>query len=151
MQEFQSPSFRNENMLQFEALLFIGLIIAGALFRRGRVIEGLWIVVLGYMALSSVRHVPIFVTVTAPMIAAEMTDWWKTWVGDASRKSAAGILNQMGCDLARGFSAPASGRWWWLQRWCSAGRRLRGPGLSQRILPDRWFTPMSRKFCRRAC
>jgi len=47
--------------------------------------------------------VPIFVTVTAPLIAAEMTSWWKTWVGDASAKSAKGILNQMGFDLARGF------------------------------------------------
>jgi len=103
VQEFQSPIFRDENMLQFEALLFIGLITAGARFRRGRVIDGLWILVLGYMALSSVRHVPIFVTVTAPLIAAEMTSWWKTWVGDASAKSAKGILNQMGFDLARGF------------------------------------------------
>ncbi len=103
VQEFQSPIFRGENMLQFEALLFIGLITAGARFRRGRVIDGLWILALAYMALSSVRHVPIFVTVTAPLIAAEMTSWWKTWVGDASPKSAAGILNQMGFDLARGF------------------------------------------------
>nr|MDP9115165.1 hypothetical protein [Acidobacteriota bacterium] len=30
VQEFQSPVFRGENMLQFEALLFIGLIAAGA-------------------------------------------------------------------------------------------------------------------------
>jgi len=103
VQEFQSPIFRDENMLQFEALLFIGLITAGARFRRGRVIDGLWILALGYMALSSVRHVPIFVTVTAPLIAAEMTSWWKTWVGAASAKSAKGILNQMGFDLAQGF------------------------------------------------
>src|SRR5665213_2855601 len=103
VQEFQSPIFRNENMLQFEALLFIGLITAGARLRRGRVIDGLWILALGYMALSSVRHVPIFVTVTAPLIAAAMTSWWKIWVGDASPKSAAGILNQMGFELARGF------------------------------------------------
>ena len=34
IQEFQSPSFRNENMLQFEALLLVGLIAAGLLFRR---------------------------------------------------------------------------------------------------------------------
>jgi len=103
VQEFQSPSFRGENMLQFEALLFIGLITAGARFRRGKVIDGLWILSLGYMALSSVRHVPIFVTVTAPLIAVEITSWWKGWVGDASRKSALGILNQMGSEVVRGF------------------------------------------------
>ena len=35
IQEFQSPSFRSENMLQFEALLLAGLIVAGSLLRRG--------------------------------------------------------------------------------------------------------------------
>jgi len=103
VQEFQSPVFRNENMLQFEALLFIGLIAAGARFRRGRVIDGLWILSLGYMSLSSVRHVPIFVTVTAPLIAVEITSWWSVWVGAAPAKSAKGILHQMGFELARGF------------------------------------------------
>src|SRR5205085_434915 len=44
VQEFQSPTFRSENMLQFEALLLIGLIVAGAQFRRWKVVEGLWIV-----------------------------------------------------------------------------------------------------------
>ena len=41
VQEFQSPSFRGENMLQFEALLFAGLIAAGTRFRRVKVIDGL--------------------------------------------------------------------------------------------------------------
>jgi len=103
VQEFQSPSFRNENMLQFEALLFIGLIVAGARLRRGQVIDGLWILCLGYMALSSVRHVPIFVTVAGPMIAVEMTYWWRAWVGASSRGSALGILDQMGREILPGF------------------------------------------------
>jgi hypothetical protein len=103
VQEFQSPSFRNENMLQFEALLFIGLITAGARLRRGQVIDGLWILCLGYMALSSVRHVPIFVTVAGPMIAVEMTYWWRAWVGTSPSQSALGILNQMGRDILPGF------------------------------------------------
>ena len=103
VQEFQSPTFRDENMLQFEALLFIALIAAGARFRRGKAIDGLWILSLGYMALSSVRHVPIFATVTAPLIAVELTSWWKGCVGDASRKSVLGILNQMGFEMVRGF------------------------------------------------
>lgn len=103
VQEFQSPSFRDENMLQFEALLFVGLIAAGARFRRGQVIDGLWIVCLGYMSLSSIRHVPIFVTVTSPLIAIEMTSWWRALVGNASSKSGLGILNQMGFDVVRGF------------------------------------------------
>ena len=58
IQEFQSPSFRSENMLQFEALLLIGLIVAGAQFRRWKIVEGLWIVFWAHMALGSVRHAP---------------------------------------------------------------------------------------------
>ncbi|HEY2845970.1 MAG TPA: hypothetical protein VGJ09_20075, partial [Bryobacteraceae bacterium] len=44
IQEFQSPTFRAENMLQFEALLLLGIMVAGALFRRRKIVEGLWIV-----------------------------------------------------------------------------------------------------------
>ena len=90
-------------MLQFEALLFIGLITAGARLRRGQVIDGLVDIGPGlYGAFeraprADLRHCD------RSMIAVEMTSWWKAWVGDASPKSAAGILNQMGFDLARGF------------------------------------------------
>jgi hypothetical protein len=71
--------------------------------RRGKVIDGLWILALGYMALSSVRHVPVFVTVAGPLLAVEMTSWWKAWVGDSTAKSSLGILNQMGFEIVRGF------------------------------------------------
>ena len=103
IQEFQSPSFRDENMMQFEALLFAGLMVAGMLFRRRRVVEGLWILVFANMALSSVRHVPVFVTVTVPIIAAEITDWWKQWTAGARKASLLGILNQMAADSISGF------------------------------------------------
>src|SRR5271155_2122125 len=73
IQEFMSPSFRNENMLQFEALLMAGLIAAGALLRRKCIVEALWIVFFAHMALASARHVPIYVTVVAPVIAYEVT------------------------------------------------------------------------------
>jgi len=55
------------------------------------------------MSLSSVRHVPIFVTVAGPMIAVEMTHWWRAWVANSSKQSALGILNQMGRDIVPGF------------------------------------------------
>jgi hypothetical protein len=103
VQEFQSPSFRSENMLQFEVLLFAGLIAAGARFRRGQVIDGLWVLALAYLALSSVRHVPVFVAVLAPLIASEATSWWRAFVDGAPKNSAQGILNQMGMDLIPGF------------------------------------------------
>jgi type IV secretory pathway VirB2 component (pilin) len=103
IQEFQSPIFRNENVLQFEALMLIGLIATGLLFRRGRVVEGLWIVYFAHMSLGSVRHVPIFVTVCAPVIAAEISDWWRTWTAGAKKSSLFGIVNQMSGDLAPSF------------------------------------------------
>ena len=103
IQEFQSPSFRNENMLQFEGLLFIGLMVAGLLFRRGRVVEGLWIILFANMSLSSVRHVPVYVTVTVPIIAAEMAEWWRTWTANATKSSLPGIINAMAADSIRQF------------------------------------------------
>ena len=103
VQEFQSPSFRSENMLQFEALLLIGLIVAAAQFRRWRIVEGLWIVFWAHMALGSVRHAPIFITVTAPIIAAELSAWWNQWSARARVNSLPHILNLMAADGLQGF------------------------------------------------
>ncbi|HTB14712.1 MAG TPA: hypothetical protein VK752_24235 [Bryobacteraceae bacterium] len=103
IQEFQSPIFRSENVLQFEALMLVGLIATGLLFRRGRIVEGLWIVYFAHMSLGSVRHVPIFVTVCAPVIAAELSDWWRAWTAGAKKSSLAGIVNQMSGDLESSF------------------------------------------------
>lgn len=103
IQEFQSPSFRNENMMQFEALLFIGLMVAGLSFRRGRVVEGLWIIFFANMSLSSVRHVPVYVTVTAPILAAEISEWWRAWTATARKSSLAGIVNAMAADSIAQF------------------------------------------------
>ncbi|MGD1091649.1 MAG: hypothetical protein ABSB35_06600 [Bryobacteraceae bacterium] len=108
IQEFQSPSFRTENMMQFEALLFIGLVVAGSLARRWRIVETLWIVYFAYMSLSSVRHVPVFVAVTTPVIAAELSGWWELWTRSLSKKSLIGILNQMAGDSMAGFRRSSS-------------------------------------------
>ena len=103
IQEFQSPVFRSENMLQFEALMLIGLIVAGAQFRRWKVVEGLWIVFWAHMALGSVRHAPVFITVTAPIIAAQLSDWWNAWTAHVKKSSLPGILNLMAADALKGF------------------------------------------------
>jgi len=103
IQEFQSPVFRSENMLQFEALMLVGLIVAGAQFRRWKVVEGLWIVFWAHMALGSVRHAPIFITVTAPIIASQLSDWWNGWTARLKRSSLPGILNLMAADAIKGF------------------------------------------------
>jgi hypothetical protein len=103
VQEFQSPSFRSENMLQFEALLLIGLIVAGTQFRRWKIVEGLWIVFWAHMALGSVRHAPVFIAITAPIMASQLSDWWNTWTGQVQKSSLPGILNLMAADALKGF------------------------------------------------
>lgn len=103
IQEFQSPVFRSENLLQFEALMLAGLIAAGLLFRRRRVAEGLWIVYLAHMSLASVRHVPIFVTVCAPVIALEASGWWRAWTNGARKSSLVGIVNQISRESMHSF------------------------------------------------
>ncbi len=103
IQEFQSPSFRGETMMQFEGLMLVGLIVAATLLRRKQVVEGLWIVFWAHMALGSVRHVPLFVTVCAPVIAAELGAWWTAWTTGAKKSSLVGIVNQMAADSLCGF------------------------------------------------
>jgi hypothetical protein len=103
IQEFQSPSFRTENMMQFEALLLVGLMVAASLFRRRRIVEGLWIVFWAHMALGSARHVPVFVTVAVPVIAAELAQWWGALTARAGKASLAGIINQIASDSLPGF------------------------------------------------
>jgi len=103
IQEFQSPSFRTENMLQFEALMLVGLLAAAGMLRRRRVVEALWVVFWIHMALGSVRHAPVYVTVAAPAVAAEVTLWWASATQRARKSSLAGILNQMSADILPGF------------------------------------------------
>jgi len=103
IQEFMSPIFRDENMMQFEVLLMVGLITAGALLRRKRIVEALWIVFFAHMALGSARHVPIYVTVVGPVVAYELGGWWKTWTHGAAKKSLPAIFNQMAADSAPWF------------------------------------------------
>jgi hypothetical protein len=103
IEEFQSPSFRTESMMQFEILLLTGLVVAGASFRRKQVVEGLWIAFWAHMALSSVRHVPVFITVCAPLVATEVSSWWTLWTAKAKKSSLTGIVNQMAADSLAGF------------------------------------------------
>jgi hypothetical protein len=103
VQEFQSPSFRDETMLQFEVLLVAGLLLAASALRRRQVVEALWVVFWTHAALSSIRHVPVYVAVAAPLIAAELTRWWEAAAAGRSRLSVVNILKALGDDSAAGF------------------------------------------------
>jgi hypothetical protein len=99
--EFQSPRFRSESLLHFELLLMAALLLAGTLLVRKRVADALLVVFWAHLALSSVRHVPLFVVVNAPLVAVEISRLWEGW--RSSPNSVGRILWSVGVDLAAGF------------------------------------------------
>ncbi len=103
IQEFQSPSFRHENILQYEVLLFAGLLAAASLLRRRQVTEAAWILFWAHQSLASVRHVPIYVAVAAPLVASEVTSWCEQAFARLDRRSVLSILNRIGADIGAGF------------------------------------------------
>jgi hypothetical protein len=100
VQEFQSPSFRGERMFQFEVLLFTGLAMAGVLLTKKRFVETLLILFWAQASLASVRHVPIFAIVAAPILIGQLTEFWNDWARYKPRKSIAGILRDLGSEFA---------------------------------------------------
>jgi hypothetical protein len=90
--EFQSPRFRSESMLQFEILLFAGVLLVPILFQRMRLAELLLILFWAHSALVSARHVPLYVIVAAPICAAEASRWWAEWSAGFSHRSIGGTL-----------------------------------------------------------
>ena len=100
VQEFQSPAFRDENMLQFEILLFAGLALAGVLLTKKRFVEAFLLLFWAQASLSSVRHVPIFAIVAAPILIAELTQYWNAWTQGKRRNSLAGIIRDLGSEFA---------------------------------------------------
>jgi hypothetical protein len=93
VQEFQSPSFRAESMFHYMLVLFVALAISAPLLKKHRLTEVLWIWFLAYHSLVSVRHVPLFMIVAAPIVAAEITDWWNQWAQAQPRQSIARTLD----------------------------------------------------------
>jgi hypothetical protein len=103
VQEFQAPTFRDEGQLQFEVLLLAGLVAIGFLLRRRLYPEALWMLFLAHSSLLSVRHAPLYSAVAAPLVAAEISEWWRAGVGGLKKSSAVRILHQLGADLTPGF------------------------------------------------
>ena len=103
VQEFQAPTFRNEGQFQFEALLVAGLVLTGLLLRRQHVTEALWLLFLAHSSLISVRHAPLYAAVAAPLIASELSVWWKNQAAERKKSSILSILHQLGEDLTPNF------------------------------------------------
>ena len=75
VQEIQSPDFRGESMLMFEGALLLGLVLAGRMAWRGEITRGLLVLAWAHAALTSVRHVPLFMLVATVFLAIEISQW----------------------------------------------------------------------------
>jgi len=100
IQEFQPPTFSDEEAMQFEILLVLGLMMAAVLIYRRNFVSALLVLFWAHQALSSVRHVTIYVWVAAPIIAAELTRLWQSFSTTQSARSIAGILRDLSRDLS---------------------------------------------------
>ena len=100
--EFQSPSFRNEHIRNYELLLIAGLMAAAFSIRRGKISAALAILFWAHESLSSVRHITIYVGLAAPMVALEATLLWRNWADGAPRKSIRAIVDQISADMLAG-------------------------------------------------
>src|SRR5260370_25716925 len=74
-------------------LAFLALAISGALLKKHRLTEVLWIWFLAYNSLVSVRHVPLFAIVAVPILAQEMTECWNEWARAQPSRSVARTLD----------------------------------------------------------
>ncbi len=101
VQEFQSPHIRSENMVVFALLLLAGSAAAALEMRRGRRFEPLLVWCLGFAALRSARHVPLYALAAAPLVASECGVWWRRAAAGRGPGSALRIFWELGQDFGR--------------------------------------------------
>ena len=102
--EFASPRFRSESLLQFEFLLVAGFLLAGWLISRRRLADALPILLWGHFALGAVRHVPLFAIAVAPLVASELSRFWRARAAAWPARCPGRILESVGADLAPGLA-----------------------------------------------
>ncbi len=93
VQEFQSPVFQSPEALYFEILLFAGVALAAWLLSEKQVASALLILFWAHAGLTSVRHIPIYVFVVAPLLGRQATQLWDRWAASAKRGSLRSILD----------------------------------------------------------
>lgn len=98
--EFQSPKFRSESMFQFEVLLILGLGLTAVLIQKRRLDLVFLVVFWAQESLKSVRHVPIYAIVAAPILAGELTVIWNRWVWGKSKRTLAGAMRDLAADFS---------------------------------------------------
>ncbi len=104
--EFQSPRFRSENLIQFEILLIAGVAAAwGRAFRGSAgLTEAVTVWLWAHLSLGAVRHAPIFILAAAPVIASELTMTLESLWLSAKKSSVLGIFRDLDLDLRPKFA-----------------------------------------------
>jgi hypothetical protein len=97
VQEFQSPRIRSEGMIVFALLL----LAAVALVPRADPFEALLVLVWGFLALRSARHVPFFAIAAAPVVAQAAAAAWARMASLAGGRSALRIFWELGQEFGR--------------------------------------------------
>jgi hypothetical protein len=105
--EFQSPKFRAENLLQFEVVLLAGIAAAWGRAARGAsgLTEALSVWLWAHLALGAVRHAPIFILAAVPVIASELTLLLEAkWAG-LRKSSTLSVFRDLDLDLRPKFAS----------------------------------------------
>ena len=95
VQEFQSPLIRSESMIVFAMLLLATV----ALVPQADRFEAVLVLVWGFLALRSARHVPFFAIAAAPVLASAIATYWARLAARAGGRSPQRIF----WDLAQEF------------------------------------------------
>jgi hypothetical protein len=88
-------------MLVFAALLLAAVGLGARRWRRTRWFESGLVMMWGFAALRSARHIPWFAVVAAPVVASACADWWRERAEQAPARSALRILWEVSQDLGR--------------------------------------------------
>jgi hypothetical protein len=97
VQEFQSPHIRSEGMIVFALLLLASVALAWRADRFDALLVLLW----GFAALRSARHVPFFAIAAAPVLATGCAASWARLAAGADNRSPQRIFWELGRDLGR--------------------------------------------------
>lgn len=113
LQEFQAPQFRTSPQMYFMFFLVLGLGLTGLYLSQKRIVEPLLIVGLAYASLTSVRHSTVFVVVVVPLIAAELSTYWRSWALRQPRSSLVRVFDEVSSEKRPAFA--------WSSIWVVAG------------------------------
>jgi hypothetical protein len=97
VQEFQSPRIRSEGMVVFAVLLLAAVALAP---RAGR-FEALLVLVWGFLALRSARHVPFFAIAAAPVLADGCAAYWARLAARGGVRAPLRIFRELALEFGR--------------------------------------------------